>query len=476
MGYNIFKNFMFSAVTKFSNFFMVILLIIACRIFGDKLYGELSIIIAFVYLFENLIDLGIAEIILRDISRVPEKGSKYLGNLISWKLVLCVATFILVYLVSLAMPYSETIKTGIYLFTFSAFFKSIKYSLMSIFKAYNRYGLEAASVTFERFSIFLFGVIVLTFRPSILNFVLTFLVIRFIDLGITFIILNRMILKIVPAFDFTFIKSIQLQALPMGIYVYVAFLYGYIDTIMLSLMKSSVEVGWYNAAYRIYEGLAILPFILYYAVLPPLSKNYVENKENHQLLSKEAIQFMLIGALPIAAIFFQQSELIVKTVFGIEYLSAIPALKILMPGVFFLFIITIFNCLLISMDRLRAILYFTILGLAVNVISNLILIPIHGFLGAALSTSISATVIFSATLFYIEHIFPELKLVKIVLNPSYIIILLLTVIAVIAEPGLPRILVSTLYIVVYVLLLFLFKLIDLNQTKLIMQLVSPVKT
>ena len=135
MRYNIRKNLVLSTVTKFSNIFMLVLLIFAGRLLGDELYGKLSVIMAFVLIFETIADLGLSEVTLRDVSQDRSKGPKYLGNLIVWKGILCLCILILISVTLRIIHYSKDIEVCIYLFAFSAFFKSYKYNFMAFYKA-----------------------------------------------------------------------------------------------------------------------------------------------------------------------------------------------------------------------------------------------------------------------------------------------------------------------------------------------------
>ena len=49
--------------------------------------------------------------------------------------------------------------------------------------------------------------------------------------------------------------------IPIGVYYVTLNIYNYVDTLMISMMRDSTEVGWYSASYKVYEGLMIIPVI-----------------------------------------------------------------------------------------------------------------------------------------------------------------------------------------------------------------------
>ena len=346
---------------------------------------------------------------------------------------------------------------------------------MAFFKAYDRYGIEAISVTLERFLILVFGLIILTFNASLINLMWIFFWVRLVDVCVTYYVLNKSTLKTILMFDFRFIRTLQITALPLGIYIYVAFLYGYVDTVMLSFIKGSTEVGWYNAAYRIYDGLIILPFIVHYGLLPPLSKYFIGDREKYLQLSGEVIGYVMIVTLPIAIVLAQQAGFVIHGLFGNDFQLAVPAFKVLMVGLFFTYPIVIFNCILISMDKLKPILYLAGIGLIANVISNLLLIPKFGYLGAAISTASSEILVFAVTMLYLDKVNKKLMLPGKMMRFFIATVIVVLILIIGNELGLSAVLVMGICAIAYVISLTLLKLVDMRRVGLIFKILHSSK-
>ena len=89
-------------------------------------------------------------------------------------------------------------------------------------------------------------------------------------------------------------------ALPAGVAVFATSLYFYIDTILLGIVRSPAEVGYYAAAYRfVFAGLA-LPTVANAVALPVLSRLLMGSRVelNATLSSTSAI--LLYVSLPLA--------------------------------------------------------------------------------------------------------------------------------------------------------------------------------
>jgi len=72
----------------FRKILRMVLVITAARILGRELYGGFSWAMGFTLLFWILADMGIHQLIIREIARRPEDVKKYLSNALAIKLLL----------------------------------------------------------------------------------------------------------------------------------------------------------------------------------------------------------------------------------------------------------------------------------------------------------------------------------------------------------------------------------------------------
>jgi O-antigen/teichoic acid export membrane protein len=205
-----------------------------------------------------------------------------------------------------------------------------------------------------------------------------------------------------------------------------------------------------------------LPFIVHYGLLPPLSQYFISNRKKHSQLSAELVRYVLILTLPMSFILAQYAGLIINGLFGNDFLLAIPAFKILMVSLFFTYLIVIFNCILISMDRLKPILYLAALGLMVNVISNLMLIPKFGYLGAAYSTAFSEMIVFAATMMYLDKVNKKLMLAGKTMRFCIAAVIIALILIMGETLRLSAVFVMGICAIAYALSLMLLKLIDMR--------------
>jgi len=473
------KNTIYSAITSFTSFFLLVLLILAGRYLGDANYGIFTFSLAFVFVVEIFTDFGLSELSQRSITRDKDLASKYLGNLLVWKLIVSTVVFaVLVLAINLLKSSPET-RFTVYLLGFANILRSFKSSCRALFRAFERFDLDCLTMYIERSALLVVGIIVIIMGGGLVSFALVFVGVRVFDLALTFGILNWKIVKIVPKFNFTFLKKLQIEALPFGLFFVIITLYAYIDTVMLSLIRMNIiqdvvkvnaEVGWYNAAYKIYEGLTVFPFIICAVIYPRLSQLFVTNKKAHSLLSSRVAKYMFIISFPIVICGIIISKDIINITFGEKFQNSVDALQILLVGIVFVFQIRLFHIILNSVDKQKVVMYIGFVGLIVNVLLNFLLIPRYGFRGAAATTVMSELIVFGAYYFYFRRSYFQVSIWKSSLKPLFASLIVGSLVW--KFNALPLSLLLLLIFSLYPFLLFCFRTFDRQERDLVYRLIK----
>ena len=467
------KNTIYSAITSLTNFFLLILLILAGRYLGNVNYGIFTFSLAFVFVVEIFADFGLSELSQRSVARDKNLAPKYFGNLLVWKLIASTVVFAVLVLTINLLKSSPEIRFTVYLLGFAYILRSFKSTCRAFFLAFERFGLDCLTMYIERLSLLVIGAVVLILGGGLLSFALVFVIVRVFDLALTFGILNWKIVKIFPQFDFSFLKKLQIEALPFGLFAVIITLYAYTDTVMLSFMRTDAEVGWYNAGYKIYEGLAVFPIIICVVLYPRLSQLFLLNKKAHSLLSSKAVKYMFIISFPIIICGIVLSKDIINILFGGEFQNSVVALQILLLGVAFVFQIRLFQIILNSIDKQKVVMYVGLAGLIVNVFLNFLLIPKYGFRGAAATTVASELMVFIIYYFYLYRSYLKIPICKLGLKPLFASLIVGGLVW--KFNTLPLILLLFLVLGLYFFTLFCFKVFDSEERDLVYELAKAIK-
>lgn len=164
--------------------------------------------------------------------------------------------------------------------------------------------------------------------------------------------------------------------------------YTNMDTVMLGFMKSDEEVGYYNAAVKI-KTLLVGVVTSLGTVLLPRASYYIEQgkREEFFAISRKAIHFVLLMALPLALFFVLYAREGVVLLSGQAYLPSVLPMQMMMPTLLLVGLTNIMGVqMLIPLGKEKYVLYSEAAGAVVNLVINALLIPRMASLGAAIGT------------------------------------------------------------------------------------------
>ncbi len=156
-----------------------------------------------------------------------------------------------------------------------------------------------------------------------------------------------------------------------------------IDQVMLGQMMGNLGVGMFSAAVRVSEALYFLPVAIATSVAPALTALYHRSTAEYERRFLQVTRTLFWAALGVALVFAVFSKPIVLALYGVKYAAAAPVLAIhAWAGV----LVSLGVCgtlWLTNAGYLTCSMYQTLVGAAVNVGLNLVLIPRFGLIGAA---------------------------------------------------------------------------------------------
>ena len=205
------------------------------------------------------------------------------------------------------------------------------------------------------------------------------------------------------------------------------------DTLMLGYFTTSEFVGLYNAAVPLAYIIVTFLYSTHFILIPIVASLYSQNlmgelKRNYQILTK----WVMFAVLPLFFIFTLFPEVILSSFFGASYVKASVALQILAICFLIHVVLGPSGATLLSVGKSRFMLNTTIIGTALNITLNAILIPIWGIEGAAVATAFSLVAVhsfYSVKLYQISKTHPFTKNYLIPLFASSLIIVLIYFVA-----------------------------------------------
>jgi O-antigen/teichoic acid export membrane protein len=458
------KNTAYSGATTSAGLLLFALMILAGRSLGSNDFGIFSFALSLASLFAIVTDFGLDDLVVREVARDRRLAGECFGNIIVWKTLLSVCALAALVITVDIMKSSSTIRVVTYLLGMMAILRSFITTVRAFFRSFERFDLESALVVTDRVLLFGVAAACLLTGKNVIALAVVFTGVRLVTILIALILFHIKVAPIAPRFDLGFIRSFQLQAMPFG-FAFLCFgLYTYLDKIILSLARSEVEVGLYNAGYQIYEGLMIIPTILAAVLYPRFSRLFVSDPWRQRELFSRGTKYLMIIALPLAVGGLLRSEEILSLLFGSEFLPAGPALSILLCGVVLSFQNVLLHTYLNSVNRQRTMLLTTLAGLCLALIMDILLIPRYGIIGAAVAAIGYVVTIFGTSYWAVRSQPLQASIVRAVWRP---LLAALAMGAVFWKTGsIPVAAAMVLAIALYVFLLFIMRVFDRQELEL----------
>ena len=164
--------------------------------------------------------------------------------------------------------------------------------------------------------------------------------------------------------------------------------YTNLDQLMLGLMTTSEDVGYYGAAVKI-KTVLVSAVTSLGAVLLPRSSYYVEKKNMGAFreVTYKALNFVMLVSVSLTLFFVLFAEPGIYLLSGPAYGDAVLPMQVIMPTLLLIGLSSITGIqILVPLGRENVVLYSEIAGAVTDLILNLLLIPELKSTGAALGT------------------------------------------------------------------------------------------
>ena len=185
-------------------------------------------------------------------------------------------------------------------------------------------------------------------------------------------------------------KELLLFSLPLLGVAALGLIIIWTDTLMLGVLKSSTDVGLYNAAYPLAQFISTPLYAVQLVYVPVVSGLYArglmpEMRRNFSILTK----WLCAATLPLFLILFLFPDTVVGFLFGVSYAPAATALKILSIGYMVNNFLGPNGATLITLGEARFVMWTALATAGLNIGLNIALIPPLGIEGAAIASAAS---------------------------------------------------------------------------------------
>ncbi len=383
--------------------------------------GKFVFAISFTTIFGILVDLGLNPVLIREIARFKERAQNYLSTVLFIKSLLAFVSYGAIILLIKVLNYPQDTRYLVYLAGVVMLIESFTLSIYAVFRGMQNFKYEAIGTIIFQIIVMITGIVglIVTNRVIILGYaIIAGAISNFLFANWNLYKHTWVRLKLV--YERSTILTLLKSAWPFFIAGVFTKLYAYIDIVLLSIISGESYVGWYSVAYKLTYAIQFFPMAVSNSLYPAFSKLFVTSRGNLHSLFEQSAFFMLGLSIPIAlGVNFLAEPLITNPNLWPTYLESVPALRISILGLPFIFISFMASSFLNACNRQKINTVNIGIALGINTLGNLLLIPIYKHVGASLAAIGSAFILSLLGLIWVYRINPySLKRIVIKLAQS----------------------------------------------------------
>lgn len=353
------------------------------RRLGPTSYGSFTVLVNLTAIISVVLDLGFNVLFVREGARDHSQIQRYLRNVMSLRLLMAVVSFVILAAVLAATDLLGLLVPGFALMVLTSYSTLLRNGLYAV----QQLGFEALAVVLE--SLLLLALIFIGIRThqGIAYFVWAYaLQYGFSCVYFSIVLAAKRVAVIGWAFEAPLLRTWFWKGLPFALTFVLTILYFRIDQPLIYTIRSHTEAGWYGAAYKPIESLLFVPLTVLSVVFPVLSVYHRDRPAEMLGAVNRFYKALLLMGWPLSVGIFVLARPFTDLLFKPEYANSEYALQILAIALAIAFVNNAFIGALNASDRQASFTWAAGWSLLANLVLNLTLIPIFGYIGASWAT------------------------------------------------------------------------------------------
>lgn len=394
------------------------------RYLGPFSTGQYQFVLSLVALFGVVVDLGVSQYITKKIAEDTSKARYYFRTFLATEVILALGVYGILLLYVFLRGYESVIFQATLVAGLGLFFYGLTIPFLTVMSAFQ--DLRRVAVinflapilnTLLIFSAihFGFGIVYLSAHQLIFGIVALVLYYNFVKLYIH----DPSVLTIFQDIDTALLKKIIKASLPFALLVSFATVYNRIDVVLITHFLGFEKTGLYTAAYKVVDLANFFPAAVSHSLYPVLAGLMARNTISAVKVTLEKyLRFMVAVALPVGMLGSLLAPKLVLILTGNDarFLPSATPLAILVWAIAILFIYVVANSLVVSQLTKFAV-YVTSANVLVNVVGNVILLPVLGIKASAIMTVVSESIQGIFYFYFIKKKIVDIEVFKILWRP-----------------------------------------------------------
>lgn len=365
----------------------LVLTFLIARSLGASGLGTYSAALAVYYLVATAGELGVTNLLVREIAKDPSRTNRYLVHLSVMAAALAVVlTGGALVVLSLTAGELEAAVTIVVLAVAARILNTIQ---EAVFVAHHRVAFQ----TYATFGAAVLNLVaaaaLLATDHGVLALLGAFAVIQYLVTVAYFLMINRFIVRLHWEFNVGTARALISELKTFTALSVLGALFARPEIIILSIAAGPEQVGYYAAALKVIDVWYFIPQTLMVNVFPVLSRSYHLGDQRAQPIQDTALRYLLAIVLPICTVTFATARPIIETLYGPGFDPAVIALRLLSLNLVIYSFHSIFWRVLAARGEQDRVLKVQVVTIVPRLVGGFALCAWLGSLGAAIAMPLS---------------------------------------------------------------------------------------
>lgn len=368
---------------------------------GASAYGLYFAIFNFTYMFNILLDMGTTNFNNRNIARNTQLLDKHLSGIIVLRLLLAVVYMVVVFAVALIIGYRGFMLKLLFWTAINQFLNTFLLYLRSNVSALMMFKTDSVLSVLDRLLMIVFCGLLLwgniTTEPFHIEWFVycqTAAYLLAIAVALCIVVYKSHLRKL--HWNTAFFMTILKKSLPFATLTLLMACYNRIDSVMIERLLSkdisSTQAGIYASAFRLLDALVMITY-LFSVILLPLFSKMLKEKEDVAPIVRTSFSLLFVFAISAVVILISYKEPILSLLYKEHVAESVGVFSLLIPCIIPIAFTYIFGTLLTANGSLKRLNITALIGIAVNIIVNIVLIPRMQARGAAIASLSTQSVV-----------------------------------------------------------------------------------
>ncbi|HHX43966.1 MAG TPA: oligosaccharide flippase family protein [Chloroflexi bacterium] len=359
------------------------------RILGPVDSGQYTLAVVIIAWFDILTNFGLNALVTREVAKDKDEANRYFVNTAVARVGLCFASLpVLAAFVGFRQwtsPLPAATVLAILLYWVALLPSNVSASVSAIFSAHERMEIPAIVTTVTTVLRVTLGAAALIAGHGYVGYAGVSIVVNVITMLILYSQMTRLLFRPRCVVDLGFQGRMLLASYPLMINHLLATLFFKVAVLLLEMLAPDPRVvGWYGTAYKYVDAVQVVPSFFTMALFPLMARYAASDHDALLRTYRLAAKLLLAFAVPIALVGWALSSELIGVLGGSQYLpQSAEILQVMIWYMPFGFINSVTQYVLIALDQQRYLTRAFVLGLAFNVVGNLLLIPRFGYMASA---------------------------------------------------------------------------------------------